>query len=201
MSYLRRMATASLISLPGQPQMGYSVSAHNHQNLGFPACEDAENSGVQLHEQWNEELEEEEEEPVFVMTDEWMEFFAKSEAKRRLEKNQAKKKKLKRFLRVFGVVLLWNEGGWAAMDFVGPELPPLRDQGPEVQNGFLEGLEDGECSPGGSKGGCGRVEHVSPRVPLGPKVLAMEDDAKSLQMALVGFFMGGSLPSPSSKTL
>ncbi|KAJ4968812.1 hypothetical protein NE237_015513 [Protea cynaroides] len=56
------------------------------------------------------------------------------------------------------------------MDFVGPELPPLRDQGPEVQNGFLEGLEDGECShSGGSKGGCGRVEHVSPRVPLGPK--------------------------------
>lgn len=31
-----------------------------------------------------EEEEEEEEEPVFVLTDEWMEFFAKSEAKRRL---------------------------------------------------------------------------------------------------------------------
>eukprot|EP00268_Persea_americana_P063687 TRINITY_DN828_c0_g1_i2.p1 TRINITY_DN828_c0_g1~~TRINITY_DN828_c0_g1_i2.p1 ORF type:complete len:142 (+),score=37.84 TRINITY_DN828_c0_g1_i2:140-565(+) len=39
-----------------------------------------------------EEEEEEEEEPVFVLTDEWMEFFAKSEAKRRLDKQQAKKR-------------------------------------------------------------------------------------------------------------
>lgn len=33
----------------------------------------------------------EEEEPVFVLTDEWAEFFAKSEAKRRLAKQQKKK--------------------------------------------------------------------------------------------------------------
>ncbi|CAA3010342.1 Hypothetical predicted protein [Olea europaea subsp. europaea] len=39
-----------------------------------------------------EEEEEEEEEPIFVLTDEWKEFFAKSEAKRRLAKKQAKKK-------------------------------------------------------------------------------------------------------------
>lgn len=31
-----------------------------------------------------EEEEEEEEEPIFVLTDEWKEFFAKSEARRRL---------------------------------------------------------------------------------------------------------------------
>ncbi|KAK2352827.1 hypothetical protein QL285_090534 [Trifolium repens] len=36
---------------------------------------------------------EEDDEPVFVLTDEWREFFAKSEAKRKLEKKQAKKGK------------------------------------------------------------------------------------------------------------
>ncbi|TQD76237.1 hypothetical protein C1H46_038264 [Malus baccata] len=40
---------------------------------------------------WLEE--EEDDDPVFVLTDEWKEFFAKSEAKRKLEKQQAKKKK------------------------------------------------------------------------------------------------------------
>ncbi|KAL3531077.1 hypothetical protein ACH5RR_010399 [Cinchona calisaya] len=42
-----------------------------------------------------EEDEEEEEDPVFVLTDEWREFFAKSEAKRRLAKKQAKINKRK----------------------------------------------------------------------------------------------------------
>ncbi|XAR60933.1 hypothetical protein NMG60_11034478 [Bertholletia excelsa] len=37
-------------------------------------------------------IEEDEEDPVFVLTDEWREFFAKSEAKRRSAKKQAKKK-------------------------------------------------------------------------------------------------------------
>ncbi|XP_068323943.1 uncharacterized protein [Pyrus communis] len=36
--------------------------------------------------------EEEDDEPVFVLTDEWKEFFAKSEAKRKLENQQAKRK-------------------------------------------------------------------------------------------------------------
>ncbi|KAK9075975.1 hypothetical protein SSX86_004305 [Deinandra increscens subsp. villosa] len=40
----------------------------------------------------NEDVNEEEEEFIFVLTDEWKEFFAKSEAKRRLAKKQAKKK-------------------------------------------------------------------------------------------------------------
>ncbi|KAJ6687091.1 hypothetical protein OIU79_016761 [Salix purpurea] len=39
-----------------------------------------------------EEEEEEEDDPIFVLTDEWREFFAKSEAKRKLEKQQGKKK-------------------------------------------------------------------------------------------------------------
>ncbi|KAF5741290.1 hypothetical protein HS088_TW10G00286 [Tripterygium wilfordii] len=41
------------------------------------------------------EEEEEEDEPVFVLTDEWRDFFAKSEAKRKLEKQQAKKNRRK----------------------------------------------------------------------------------------------------------
>ncbi|KAL4192587.1 hypothetical protein AMTRI_Chr06g172740 [Amborella trichopoda] len=48
---------------------------------------DAEPSREEL-----EDGEEEEEEPVFVMTDEWMEFFAKSEAKRRQEKEEKLRK-------------------------------------------------------------------------------------------------------------
>ncbi|XP_041992380.1 SKI/DACH domain-containing protein 1-like [Salvia splendens] len=41
----------------------------------------------------DENEEEEEEDPIFVLTDEWREFFAKSEAKRKLAKKQAKKGK------------------------------------------------------------------------------------------------------------
>ncbi|XP_057457865.1 uncharacterized protein LOC130748648 [Lotus japonicus] len=40
--------------------------------------------------------EEEDDEPVFVLTDEWREFFAKSEAKRKIEKKQGKKGKQKK---------------------------------------------------------------------------------------------------------
>ncbi|XP_011024605.1 PREDICTED: E3 SUMO-protein ligase CBX4-like [Populus euphratica] len=39
-----------------------------------------------------EEEEEEDDDPVFVLTDEWREFFARSEARRKLEKQQGKKK-------------------------------------------------------------------------------------------------------------
>ncbi|KAL6208988.1 hypothetical protein ACLB2K_019931 [Fragaria x ananassa] len=40
-----------------------------------------------------EEEEDDDEDPIFVLTDEWKEFFAKSEAKRKLERKQAKKGK------------------------------------------------------------------------------------------------------------
>ncbi|KAL1557505.1 hypothetical protein AAHA92_08073 [Salvia divinorum] len=44
-------------------------------------------------ENLEDENEEEEEDPIFVLTDEWREFFAKSEAKRKLAKKQSKKGK------------------------------------------------------------------------------------------------------------
>ncbi|GLJ47815.1 hypothetical protein SUGI_1009820 [Cryptomeria japonica] len=50
-------------------------------------------------ENWNEngtmenayEIQEEEDEPTFVLTDEWVEFFAKSEARRQQKKKQQQK--------------------------------------------------------------------------------------------------------------
>lgn len=60
---------------------------------GLPLSQPAENaSEVPLINDGNEEWEEEEEDPVFVLTDEWREFFAKSEAKRRSAKKLAKAK-------------------------------------------------------------------------------------------------------------
>ncbi|KAH6759731.1 hypothetical protein C2S52_009864 [Perilla frutescens var. hirtella] len=44
-------------------------------------------------EKREDEEDEEEGDPMFVLTDEWRDFFAKSEAKRRLAKKQAKKGK------------------------------------------------------------------------------------------------------------
>ncbi|KAL8496172.1 hypothetical protein ACS0TY_020041 [Phlomoides rotata] len=61
-------------SIPTDPQLS---SLHNHPNQTF--------DDSQMIEEEIEKLEDEEEEdPVFVLTDEWREFFAKSEAKRRL---------------------------------------------------------------------------------------------------------------------
>ncbi|KAL4324627.1 hypothetical protein GQ457_11G003700 [Hibiscus cannabinus] len=76
------------------------LSPQNHANLeSTTAQNEAHHSGNPLlQDQEYEELqdikeeEDEEEEPIFVLTDEWREFFAKSEAKRKLEKKQAKKK-------------------------------------------------------------------------------------------------------------
>ncbi|PKI76749.1 homeobox-leucine zipper protein HOX21-like [Punica granatum] len=44
------------------------------------------------NEQIGEDYDDYDEEPVFVLTDEWKEFFAKSEAKRKQDKKRAKKK-------------------------------------------------------------------------------------------------------------
>ncbi|KAH7517597.1 hypothetical protein FEM48_Zijuj09G0081800 [Ziziphus jujuba var. spinosa] len=49
-----------------------------------------------LKEQENafeEEDDDDDDDPVFVLTDEWKEFFAKSEAERKLKKKQANKEK------------------------------------------------------------------------------------------------------------
>ncbi|KAJ6338965.1 hypothetical protein OIU76_008433 [Salix suchowensis] len=56
------------------------ISAPDAQVLQEPECDALE------------EEEEEEDDPIFVLTDEWREFFARSEAKRKLEKQQGKKK-------------------------------------------------------------------------------------------------------------
>ncbi|XP_024166759.1 proline-rich protein 7 isoform X4 [Rosa chinensis] len=73
----------------------------------FPTYSKSETSGIKgaydynptplvLQEQNHDDValeEEEDDDPIFVLTDEWKEFFAKSEAKRKLERKQAKKGK------------------------------------------------------------------------------------------------------------
>ncbi|KAF5193436.1 hypothetical protein FRX31_016987 [Thalictrum thalictroides] len=70
--------------IPSQAQFTIPVSTPEISNLEV----------LEEPQLWQEEDvdegEEEGDEPMFVMTDEWMEFFAKSEEKRRLEKKQAK---------------------------------------------------------------------------------------------------------------
>ena len=54
-----------------------------------PQAERGEEVYLGQEEEWGEE----EEEPVFVLTEEWAEFFAKADAKRRLAKQQRKNRK------------------------------------------------------------------------------------------------------------
>ncbi|KAJ6729040.1 hypothetical protein OIU85_020008 [Salix viminalis] len=65
---------------PTPPPIYKETSAPDAQVLQEPECDALE------------EEEEEEDDPIFVLTDEWREFFARSEAKRKLEKQQGKKK-------------------------------------------------------------------------------------------------------------
>ncbi|XP_061341118.1 uncharacterized protein LOC133287503 [Gastrolobium bilobum] len=60
---------------------------YNNQSMTSDAIISQELEHVEL------DGEEEDDEPVFVLTDEWREFFAKSEARRKLEKKQGKKGK------------------------------------------------------------------------------------------------------------
>ncbi|KAH7837698.1 hypothetical protein Vadar_016864 [Vaccinium darrowii] len=70
-----------------------SIPFLDQSKLHIPEHGETHPSDVLMNQEGNEEVfEEDEEEPVFVLTDEWREFFAKSEAKRRLEKKQARKK-------------------------------------------------------------------------------------------------------------
>ncbi|XVF32134.1 hypothetical protein REPUB_Repub17cG0055900 [Reevesia pubescens] len=80
------------------PTLGH-LPLQNHLNLdSITVQNEAHQSDTLVLQEQEQELEglEEgegaEEEPIFVLTDEWREFFAKSEAKRKLEKQQAKKK-------------------------------------------------------------------------------------------------------------
>ncbi|GKV34006.1 hypothetical protein SLEP1_g42435 [Rubroshorea leprosula] len=79
------------------PQPGPNFPLQNNFNSDPSAVFDKAQHSCNLIFQEQGEFEhadeeEEEEEPVFVLTEEWREFFAKSEAKRKQEKKQAKKK-------------------------------------------------------------------------------------------------------------
>ncbi|KAL1293489.1 uncharacterized protein LOC107618160 isoform X3 [Arachis ipaensis] len=62
------------------------ATKYNEESNAFVA-HSQELEHVELHD------EEEDDEPIFVLTDEWREFFAKSEARRKQEKKQGKKGK------------------------------------------------------------------------------------------------------------
>ncbi|CAO2824463.1 unnamed protein product [Amaranthus hypochondriacus] len=72
------------ISLPlhTNPNLGVSGSEVSHT---LPDTQNFIDDGLEEYEEL------EDEDPIYVMTDEWREFFAKSEAKRREAKKQAKK--------------------------------------------------------------------------------------------------------------
>ncbi|XP_024628072.1 forkhead box protein B2 isoform X3 [Medicago truncatula] len=77
------------------PNPPHLLPQTHSQNI-FPLNQPINASAAQIsQEQEHIELDgdEEDDEPIFVLTDEWREFFAKSEAKRKLEKKQAKKAK------------------------------------------------------------------------------------------------------------
>ncbi|KAI3997809.1 hypothetical protein MKX01_007696 [Papaver californicum] len=79
-----RLQSGTSVTIPGTLNVETSSGSKEQQGLDYQF----------VHEEFQlEEEQEEEEEPMYVMTDEWLEFFAKSEAKRKLEKQQAKLKK------------------------------------------------------------------------------------------------------------
>ncbi|KAL3828926.1 hypothetical protein ACJIZ3_017728 [Penstemon smallii] len=76
-------------SIPPNPSLSFTDLPNNATFDDSTLMQD-EIEKLEVEEE--EEEEEEEEDPIFVLTDEWREFFAKSEAKRRQAKKQAKKK-------------------------------------------------------------------------------------------------------------
>ncbi|KAF5446434.1 hypothetical protein F2P56_032062 [Juglans regia] len=92
----RRHICPSFNTFPRNPEPSGPVPLPNDLNRCASGREEAYDYATPMLQEHNyEELKEEEDDdddPVFVLTDEWREFFAKSEAKRKLEKKQAKKK-------------------------------------------------------------------------------------------------------------
>ncbi|RZC62158.1 hypothetical protein C5167_023896 [Papaver somniferum] len=79
-----RLQSGTSVTIPGTLNVETSSGSKEQQGSDYQF----------VHEEYHlEEEQEEEEEAMYVMTDEWLEFFAKSEAKRKLEKQQAKLKK------------------------------------------------------------------------------------------------------------
>ncbi|XP_047333285.1 SKI/DACH domain-containing protein 1-like [Impatiens glandulifera] len=86
--------TADSCSVPFNSQTSRIQDTHPSNSLLFINGE-KDNLTVEQEVEEEEEVEyeeEEEDDPVFVLTDEWREFFAQSEAKRRLAKKEAKRK-------------------------------------------------------------------------------------------------------------
>ncbi|KAI4354230.1 hypothetical protein L6164_003117 [Bauhinia variegata] len=84
------------LPLPQKPDSFIPLPIRNNPNVGAAEYQEANSSAAQISQELEHlELDEEEDdvdEPIFVLTDEWRDFFAKSEARRRLEKKQSKKK-------------------------------------------------------------------------------------------------------------
>ncbi|KAL2933451.1 Protein translocase subunit SecA [Bienertia sinuspersici] len=87
------LCTHLITPFPQIPKPPSSLTSHINPNIGssdFQPPQDTQNfqdDGIVEYE------EDDDEDPIFVMTDEWREFFAKSEAKRREAKKLAKKQR------------------------------------------------------------------------------------------------------------
>lgn len=78
---------------PQNPEPVASIPPNSHSSfLDNQPNESFDDSQMMQDNIENVEVEEEDD-PIYVLTDEWRDFFAKSEAKRRLAKKQAKKGK------------------------------------------------------------------------------------------------------------
>ncbi|XP_039021421.1 uncharacterized histidine-rich protein DDB_G0274557-like isoform X2 [Hibiscus syriacus] len=81
--------TLAPLPLQNHTNLESTTTQNEAHHCGNPVLEEQEPEYEELQDIKEEE---EEDEPIFVLTDEWREFFAKSEAKRKLEKKKAKKK-------------------------------------------------------------------------------------------------------------
>ncbi|XP_065875500.1 uncharacterized protein [Euphorbia lathyris] len=85
-----------IASLSLHPQSNYYSASQIDLNLQPNFYKETPASVAQISEEPKQnELDnedEDEDDPIFVLTDEWREYFAKSEAKRKLDKQLAKKK-------------------------------------------------------------------------------------------------------------
>ncbi|XP_015892562.3 uncharacterized protein LOC107426792 [Ziziphus jujuba] len=91
------IANPNFAYFPQNPQFIPPCSFPNDLTSGFEEPHRSAQHHQMLKEQENAGFEEEDDDddddPVFVLTDEWKEFFAKSEAERKLKKKQANKEK------------------------------------------------------------------------------------------------------------
>ncbi|KAM1003508.1 hypothetical protein ACFX15_003575 [Malus domestica] len=89
-SFLQNPEPPAAAAIPFPTHLNSEPSELKEAYYDYPTSQPLLEYG-EVDDGWLEE--EEDDDPVFVLTDDWKEFFAKSEAKRKLEKQQAKKKK------------------------------------------------------------------------------------------------------------